>query len=69
MMDRLAARAEAIGAQRAAAVRADVAALLSAEVQGVDVSVVGDDVVIAGRGLRWRAVRDPALRWIGSLLR
>ena len=46
-----------------------VAARLAEELPGVEVSVEGDDVVVAGRGLRWRAVSEPALRWIGSLLR
>ena len=68
MMERLLARGRAMGERRSEAVRDDVAALLG-DVPGVEVSVEGDDVVVAGRGLRWRAASEPALRWIGSLLR
>jgi hypothetical protein len=68
MMARLLERGRMLGDRRAQAVRDDVAALLG-KVPGVEVSVEDDDVIVAGRGVRWRAIGEPALRWIGSMLR
>ena len=69
MMARVLERGRALGAARAARVRGDLARRVSDEVSGIAVIVEGDAVVISGRDLRWRAVREPALRWIGSVLR
>ena len=68
MMARLVERGRALGDRRAARVRGEVAALLG-DVPDVAVTVEGEEVIVAGRGVRWRAVSEPALRWIGSVLR
>ena len=68
MMARLVERGRALGDRRAARVRDEVAAVLGA-VPDVAVTVEGEEVIVAGRGVRWRAVSEPALRWIGSVLR
>ena len=68
MMARLVERGGALGDRRAARVRGEVAALLG-DVPDVAVTVEGEEVIVAGRGVRWRAVSEPALRWIGSVLR
>lgn len=69
MMERLQQRAGEIGARRAALQRDAVAERILAEVPGVTVSIEQDEVVVAGRKLGWRAVTEPALRWIGSMFR
>lgn len=54
------ARAEAIGERRAAAARERVVVAAS-EVPGVAAEVVGDAVVLSGRGLTRRTITDPRL--------
>lgn len=61
-------RGRALGAARADRVRGEVARVVSDEVADVVVSVEGDAVVVAGRGVRLRALAEPALRWIGRML-
>lgn len=61
-------RGQALGAARADRVRGEVARAVSIEVADVVVSVAGDAVVVAGRGVRLRALTEPALRWIGRML-
>lgn len=67
MMARVLDRGRRAAEARAEAVRGELAARIA--VPGVSVSVEGEHVVLTGRGLRLRALTDPALRWIGSVLR
>jgi hypothetical protein len=53
-------RAEALGGRRAAVVRDSIAAAAGA-VPGVAAEVVGDGVVLSGRGLTRRTITDPRL--------
>jgi hypothetical protein len=63
MFEALSARARAMGA--AAARRAASRIADGVEIPGVTVTVEDERVVVAGRGLVRRWLRDPALRWIG----
>lgn len=65
MSARVDARAEA--AAEAAIER--LAAQLGEAVPGAEVRVEPGRVVLSGRGLARRMLRDPALRWPGGLLR
>jgi hypothetical protein len=65
MLDAAQARAEALGAQRAAERRDAVAALVSTALPRATVTIEEDDVVIAGRAI----ADDPAMRWIAGELR
>jgi hypothetical protein len=65
MLSGIEARGQAAGERRVAAVVARVAGELGA-VPGVMVTIEGDAVVIAGRGLGRRAWDEPALRWPGG---
>ena len=57
-------------AQRAVAdATVRLAAAADAALLGLTVTAEGDRVVIAGRGLARRMLADPALRWLGGLLR
>jgi hypothetical protein len=62
-------RAARLGEARAGAVRERVADALRQAVPGAAVSVEGEAVVIAERGLHWRAATDPALRSVAEMLR
>lgn len=67
MLSALLERGRASGAARADRVRGEIADVVAQEVSDVVVSVEGDTVVVAGRGVRWRALSEPALRWIGRM--
>lgn len=58
-------RAEALGARRAVVVRARVVAAAE-EVPGVAAEVVGDGVMLSGRGLTRRTVSDPRLQAVAG---
>ena len=60
-------RGRTLGDARADRVRERIAAVVAAETPGVAVSIEDDAVVVAGRGVRWRALTEPALRWIGRM--
>lgn len=66
---RLRARGEALGEQRAGEARERIAGRVPDELPGVRAHVEGGDVILSGRGLRARVMREPVLRWIGSLMR
>jgi hypothetical protein len=68
-MERLKARGAAHGTTAADAARTRLAGAVGEEISGVSVSVDGGDVAIAGRALSRRMLDEPALRWIGGLLR
>ena len=69
MMERLEARGRD-GGERAAAVAAErLAVAARAALPGVAVEVAPEGVTISGRGLARRVLRDPALRWLGGLLK
>lgn len=69
MLDQLNARAEAIGRRAADDTAARLGARVRAEVPGVVVTVEGTRVILSGRRLWRRWLADPALRWLGGLLR
>ncbi|AQR74433.1 hypothetical protein [Sphingomonas sp. LM7] len=68
-MKSLEARAEAIGARAAVRAAARVADAARAALPGVSVEAEPGRVVVSGRGLARRWLRDPAIRWLGGLLR
>ena len=69
MMEALAARGAALGEARAAEVVETLAARVEDQIPGVSVIAGQGEVVLSGRGLARRMLVDPALRWIGGLLR
>jgi len=69
MMEGFEARAEAIGARASARAAARLADAARETLPGVSVEAEPGRVVISGRGLGRRWLRDPALRWLGGLLR
>ena len=69
MMEKLEARAEAIGAQAAARTAERLGAVAREALPGVDVTVEPGRVVLSARGLERRRLVDPTLRWLGGLLR
>jgi hypothetical protein len=69
MMERLEARAEKIGAQASARAAARLGEAARVALPGVRVEVEPGRVVLSGRGLERRRLVDPALRWLGGLLR
>jgi hypothetical protein len=64
MFERLAERARRLSARRAERRRAELAARLNGRVAGVEAALEGETVVLSGRGLKRRAARDPAVRWL-----
>lgn len=69
MMEGLEARARDMGARAAARVAARLADAAGEALPGVSVAAEEARVVVSGRGLARRRLRDPALRWLGGLLR
>lgn len=69
MMERIEARGIARAETAAAAARERLAGRVGDALQGVTAEIDGDGVVLTGRGLAARLMREPALRWIGSLAR
>ncbi|MCX8476961.1 MAG: hypothetical protein MT490_14300 [Sphingomonas sp.] len=69
MMDGLEARARDMGARAAVRVAARLADVAGEALPGVSVAAEGARVVVSGRGLGRRWLRDPAFRWLGGLLR
>ncbi|MBO9712961.1 hypothetical protein [Sphingomonas sp.] len=65
MMERLEARAEAIGRSGVARAVARLVVLLGEALPGAGVEAGEDQVVVRGRGL----IEDPALRWIAGWFR
>jgi len=68
-MEAVLARGVAIAAQAQGEAVARVAAAADAALPGVAVTSDADGVTLAGRGLERRLADEPALRWIGSLVR
>ncbi|WP_010545095.1 hypothetical protein [Sphingomonas elodea] len=69
MLEQLNARADAIGGRAAGDTAARLAERVRDGVPGISVSADGDRVILSGRGLWRRWLADPALRWLGGLLR
>jgi hypothetical protein len=69
MMAALEARGAAIAAEAQQRAIATLAERAQAELAGVSVEAEADGLVLSGRGLARRLVDEPALRWIGSLMR
>lgn len=68
-MNRLEARAEAVGERAAAQAALRVRDAARAALPGLTVEAEAGRVVISGRGLWRRWLRDAALRWPGGWLR
>ena len=69
MMEAVLARGEAIAAEAREAAIARVAAAAGEALPGVTATPEAGGVALSGRGLARRALDEPALRWIGSLVR
>lgn len=69
MMEGLEARARDAGARAAVRAAERLADAAGEKLPGVSVKAEGARVVISGPGLARRWLRDPALRWLGGLLR
>ncbi|WP_294257315.1 hypothetical protein [uncultured Sphingomonas sp.] len=69
MLEQLKARAETTGRAAAADAAGRLAERARETVPGVSVAVEGSAVTLSGRGLWRRWLADPALRWLGGLLR
>jgi hypothetical protein len=68
-MERLEARGRALGERAAAAARTRIAERVGDALPSVAVEIEGERLVLSGRGVRARLMREPVLRWIGSLVR
>ena len=64
MLETARARAAALGEARAETRRGEVAAVVREALPRASVTIDGEDIVIAGRGI----ASDPALRWIAGEL-
>ncbi|WBY07107.1 hypothetical protein PIB19_17035 [Sphingomonas sp. 7/4-4] len=69
MMEGFEARAETLGAAAAERAAVRLAATARETLPGVSAEAEAGRVVISGRGLGRRWLRDPALRWLGGLMR
>jgi hypothetical protein len=69
MMEAVLARGEAIAAEAREAAIARVAAAAAEALPGVTATPEADGVALRGRNLARRVFDEPALRWIGSLVR
>nr|WP_315382664.1 hypothetical protein [uncultured Sphingomonas sp.] len=69
MLEQLKARAETTGRAAATDAAGRLAERVREAVPGVSVAVEGSAVTLSGRGLLRRWLADPALRWLGGLLR
>ncbi|OAN64837.1 hypothetical protein [Sphingomonas sp. TDK1] len=69
MLEQLKARGEAGGRARAERVARRLGEAVRERVPGVSVAVEGTRVTLSGRRLWRRWLADPALRWLGGLLR
>lgn len=69
MMEGLEARARIAGEQAVTRATARLAEAARDALPGVSVEADFGRVVISGRGLARRMLRDPALRWLGGLMR
>lgn len=69
MMEGFEARAAAIGERAATRAAARLAEAAREALPGVTVDVEPGSVVISGRRLGRRWLHDPALRWLGGLIR
>ncbi|WP_313539561.1 hypothetical protein [Sphingomonas sp.] len=69
MLEQLKARADAAGRAAATDAAGRLAERVREAVPGVSVTVEGSAVTLSGRGLWRRWLADPALRWLGGLLR
>jgi hypothetical protein len=67
-MERIEARGMALGERAAAVARERLAERAGDALPGVAAEVEGERVVLSGRGLGSRLLREPVLRWIGSLM-
>jgi len=69
MLEQLTTRGEAAGRRAAGEAAARLDERVRETVPHVSVAVDGGTVTLAGRGLWRRWLADPALRWLGGLLR
>jgi len=69
MMDGLEARARIAGEQAVTRAASRLAEAAREALPGISVEADSARVVISGRGLARRMLRDPAFRWLGGLLR
>jgi hypothetical protein len=69
MMERMEARGRAIAAEAQRETIAALAERVGETVPGVTATPEADGVALSGRGLARRVLDEPALRWIGSLVR
>jgi hypothetical protein len=70
MMERLRMRGEALAERRVGRAKAEIGAVLAAELPGdVRISETGEGIVLAGRRLKARLLADSSLRDIPFLLR
>lgn len=69
MMEDLEARGRRIGERAADAAVARLAAEARAALPGLEIEAGAGRVTITGRGLARRWLTDPALRWLGGLLK
>jgi hypothetical protein len=69
MMKNLEARGRLIGERAVDAAVERLAAEARAALPGLEIAADAGRVTIAGRGLARRWLTDPALRWLGGLLR
>lgn len=69
MMERLLARGEAIAAEAEARTIARAAEEIGQALPDVAVTTAAGGLVLVAPGLSRRMAEDPALRWIGSLMR
>lgn len=69
MLEQLTTRGEAAGRRAAGDAAARLGERVREAVPGVSVAVDAGSVTLSGRGLWRRWLADPALRWLGGLLR
>lgn len=69
MLEQLIARGEAAGRRAADDATVRLAERVRDTVPGVSITVEGAGVTLSGRGLWRRWLADPALRWLGGMLR
>lgn len=69
MMEGLEARARIAGEQAVTRATARLAEAARDALPGVSVEAEAGRVMISGRGLGLRWLRDPAFRWLGGLIR
>jgi hypothetical protein len=69
MMAALEARLAAIAEHARQAAITQARARIEGEIPGIDITADADGLVLSGPGLSCRMIDEPALRWIGSVVR